>query len=77
MLVQAQKNSRKIQEKENDKDSLSFSPPIIKRQSNVSVMGELVCCFCHEIDIETNLCAAGSYYTKRTKNYVKHDQSDE
>ena len=54
MLVQAQKKSRKIQEKEKDKDSLSFSPPIIKRQSNVSVMGELVCCFCHEIDIYWN-----------------------
>ena len=77
MLVRAQKKSRKIQESEKDKDSLSFSPPITKHQSNVSVMGELVCCFCHEIDIETNLCAAGSYYAKRTKNYVKHDQSDE
>ena len=77
MLVRAQKKSRKIQESEKDKDSLSFSPPITKRQFNVSVMGELVYCFCHEIDIETNLCAAGSYYAKRTKNYVKHDQSDE
>ena len=35
-------------------------------------MGELVCCFCHEIDVETNLCAAGAYHAKRTKNDVKH-----
>ena len=35
-------------------------------------MGELVCCFYHEIDVETNLCAAGVYHAKRTKNDVKH-----
>ena len=41
-------------------------------RSNALVMGELVCCSCHEIDVETNLCAAGAYHAKRTKNYAKH-----
>ena len=35
-------------------------------------MGELLCCFCHEIDVETNLCAAGAYHAKRTKNDAKY-----
>ena len=35
-------------------------------------MGELICWFYHEIDAETNLCAAGVYHAKRTKNDVKH-----
>ena len=35
-------------------------------------MGELVCCFSHEINVEINLCLAGSYHAKRTKNDVKH-----
>ena len=35
-------------------------------------MGELICWFYHEIDAESNLCAAGVYHAKRTKNDVKH-----
>ena len=35
-------------------------------------MGELECCFCHEIVVETNLCAAGTYHAKITKNDMKH-----
>ena len=35
-------------------------------------MRELVCCFCHEIDVETNLCADGAYHAKSSKNDVKH-----
>ena len=55
-----------MQENDKDNDSLT-SPPITRRRSSASVMGELVCCFCHEIDVEINLCTA-----RRTKNDVKH-----
>ena len=72
MLAQAQNKRRKIQENDKDNDSLTSPPPTIRRRSNASVMGELVCCFCHEIYVETNLCVAGVYHTKRTKNDVKH-----
>ena len=55
-----------------DNDSLTSPSPTTRHQSNASVMGELVCCFCHEIDVETNLCAVGAYPVKRTKNDVKN-----
>ena len=45
-------------------DSLT-SPPVTRGRSSASVMGELVCCFYHEIDVETNSCAAGAYHAKR------------
>ena len=72
MLARAQSKRRKIQENEKDNDSLTFPPPTTRRRSNASVMGELVCCFRHEINFETNLCIAGAYHTKRTKTNVKH-----
>ena len=72
MLTRAQSKCRKIHENGKDNDSLTSPPPTTRRRSSASVMGELVCCFCHEIDVETNLCAAGAYHAKRTKNDVKH-----
>ena len=59
-----QNKCRKMQENDKDNDSLT-SPPITRRRSSASVMGELVCCFCHEIDVETNSCTAGAYHAKR------------
>ena len=53
-----------MQENDKDNDSLT-SLPITRRRSSASVMGELVCCFCHEIDVETNSCTAGAYHAKR------------
>ena len=72
MLARAQNKRRKILENEKDNDSLTSPPPTTRHQSNGSVMGELVCCFCHEIDVETNLCATEAYHTKRSTNDVKH-----
>ena len=72
MLARAQNRCRKILENDIDNYSLTSPPPTARCQSSAWVLRELVCCFCHEIDIETNLCAAGVYHTKRTKNDVKH-----
>ena len=68
MLARVQNKFRKIQEN----DSLTSPPPTTSFQSNASVMREFVFCFCHEIDLQTNLCVAGVYHAKRTKNDVKH-----
>ena len=72
MLALAQKKRRKIHDNDKDNVSLTSPPATTRRQSSASVMEELVCCFCREIDVETNLCAAGEYHAKRTKNNVKH-----
>ena len=72
MLAPAQNRCRKILENDIGNYSLTSPPPTARCQSSAWVLRELVCCFCHEIDIETNLCAAGVYHTKRTKNDVKH-----
>ena len=72
MLERRHNKPRKTQENENDNELLTSPLPTTRHLSNASVMGELVCCFCHEIDVETNLCAAGAYYAKRAKNGVKH-----
>ena len=72
MLARSQNKRRKIQENYEDNDSITSHPPNTRRQSNATVMGELVCCFCHEIDVENNLRAAGVYHAKRTKNDMKH-----
>ena len=66
MLARAQNKRRKIQENEKD-DSLTFSLPTTRYQSNVSVSRQSVCCFCHEIDVETNLRVAGAYHTKEAR----------
>ena len=68
MLAREQNKFGKIQEN----DSLTSPPPTTSFQSSASVMREFVFCFCHEIDLQTNLCVAGAYHAKRTKNDVKH-----
>ena len=75
VLAWAQNKGRKIQENEKDDDSLISPLQTTRRRSNVLVVGELVCCFCYEIDFETNVCAAGAYHAKRTNNDVKHVSS--
>ena len=75
VLARAQSKRRKIRENKKDNDSLISPLPATRRQSNVLVVGELECCFCYEIDFETNLCAAGAYQAKRTNNDVKHVSS--
>ena len=72
MLARAQNKCRKIQENNKDNDSLTSPPSTRRRWSTASFMGELICWFYHEIDAESNLCAAGVYHAKRTKNDVKH-----
>ena len=72
MFARVQNKRWKIQENDKDNDSLTSPPTATRRRSNDSVMRELVCCFCHEIDVETKLCAARAYHAKRSKNDVKH-----
>ena len=66
MLARAKNKRRKIWGNEKDNNPLS-SPPPTRRQSNLSVMGELVCCFCHE----TTLCPTRAYHAKRTQEWCE------
>ena len=72
MLARAQNKRRKIQENDEVNESLASPPTTTRRRSNASVMGEMVCCFCLEIIVETKLCAAGVYHAIITKNNEKH-----
>ena len=72
MLARVQNKRWKIQENDKDNGSLKSPPTATRRRSIDSVMREVVCCFYHEIDVGTKLCAARAYHAKRTKNDMKH-----
>ena len=79
MLTRAIDREDKARKKNQDdvNASMEVSSPPCKRRSGVprKELQKLMCCFCRLEDVESNLCAAGTFHAKRNKANSSHVHS--